>query len=97
MSWEDRTKDQLRAIADEYDLDVPGDATKAELIESLDAAGIGEPGEHEVAGPQPGQRVPPIPITSADFQSLMANPDLPPEQQAAPPQDQLNPHLFPQR
>lgn len=45
-------------------------------------------------GNVPAPYVPPIPRTSEDFAELLSNPALPPEQQAAPPQELLNPHLF---
>lgn len=94
MAWEDRTKDDLRAIAQEHGVEVASDATKGEIIEHLEAAGVPEPGTHEVAGPQPVRPVPAIPVTEQEFRQLLRNPDLPPEQQSAPSLDQLNPHLF---
>lgn len=99
MAWEDRKKNQLIAIAEEHGVAIPsGDsATKAEIIEALIAAGVSEPTGHEVSGPQPAPVVPNVPITREDFAQLVENPDLPPQNQSAPGQDRLNPHLFPQR
>lgn len=46
------------------------------------------------SGNVPAPYVPPIPVTAEDFAELVTNPDRAPEQQAAPPQELLNPHLF---
>lgn len=48
-----------------------------------------------VHGYQEGAYFAPIPITPADYAALLANPDLPPQFQAAPSHEKLNPHLFP--
>lgn len=50
-----------------------------------------------VSGFQQGRAHPEIPLTADDFAALLDNPELPPQNQSAPSQEQLNPHLFPTR
>jgi hypothetical protein len=96
MAWEDKTVNELKQLAVDNGLDVDG-LKKAEIIDELEKNAIDEPGVYEVSGVQPTANVPLIPITRSDFRRLVENPELPPENQSAPPQDLLNPHLFPQR
>lgn len=48
-----------------------------------------------VFGPQEAPVVPNIPFTREDFAELLLNPERDPQRQSAPPQELLNPHLFP--
>jgi len=50
-----------------------------------------------VSGFQSGRPYPNAPLTADDFAALLNNPELPPQNQSAPSQEQLNPHLFPAR
>lgn len=95
MTWDDHNKETLLSIAQEHGLKVDSNTNKPEIIKALKDANVGEPGTHEVSGVQPARVVPRIPMTHADFRKMQINPDLPPEQQSAPPQELLNPHLFP--
>jgi hypothetical protein len=93
MAFEENTKDQLSALAEEHGVEVNARATKSEIIEALRAADVPE-NVGQVSGFQEGVAYPPIPQTEEDFAQLLINAYKPAQFQSAPPQEQLNPHLF---
>lgn len=48
----------------------------------------------QVSGFQEGRHYPSVPTTPDQFQQLLENPDVAPENQSAPAPEKLNPHLF---
>jgi len=48
----------------------------------------------QVSGFQEGVAYPLMPQTNQEFQRLLENPERPPQYQAAPSPESLNPHLF---
>lgn len=98
MAWNDLTVEQLQATASEHGLTGYSSLNKSELIKLIEDAGVVEPADippFQVSGVQTAPHVPPIPRTPRDFAKLLDNPDVPAQNQSAPPQELLNPHLYP--
>lgn len=94
---DEKSVPELRDIAAEHGIEGRSEMKKGELIEAIRGTDYSADTEGLLYGPQSGIEYPLLPQTREDFQKMMPNPDLPPERQAAPTQQDLNPHLFPNR
>jgi hypothetical protein len=97
MALEDLTNERLRAIAYANNVEVTTSMNKDELVTALNEAGVTEDTTApagQVSGFQQGVYYPPIPVTAKQFSELLDHPETPAQFQAAPSQEQLNPHLF---
>jgi hypothetical protein len=95
--WDDFSTPALRDLARDNGVKNVHDLTRPDLISALEEKKVEPLASNILSGPQDAPHFPKIPITEADFRQLLPNPDLPPERQSAPSQEQLNPHLFPNR
>ena len=100
MGLDDQNLDQLRALASEHNIEGRSSMNKEQLVSALSEAGLGvvaDAGVASVSGFQEAPAYPDLPETREEMTRLLENPDLPAEYQAAPDQEVLNAHLFPER